>query len=124
MNKPTALIIEDHPGQGLVFRTAVQQVGFRAELVQNGKLAQDRLEKFVPDFVLLDLHMPGVMGTELLDQMVNDERFDNTIIVIASADEALANSLSDKVAMVLVKPIGFDKLKTLVKDILKMTTHG
>ena len=124
MKKLNAFVIEDHPGQGLVFRTALQQIGFRAELIQNGKLAQDRLHKTAPDFVLLDLHMPGVSGQELLEQMTSDERFADTTIAIASADAELADSLKDQVAMVVIKPVGFDQLQKLVKDIMKMTTKN
>lgn len=113
--RKTAVVIEDHPGQGLVFRTAFQQIGFRAELIQNGKLAEDRLKQMSPpDVVMIDLHMPGVGGDVLLEQIQADPRFAATKVIIASADEELADSLSDTVDLVLIKPIGFDQLKKRV----------
>ncbi|MEL6272620.1 MAG: response regulator, partial [Chloroflexota bacterium] len=105
--KALALVVEDHPGQAIVFRTALQQVGFKAEIAPDGNTASEKLDEEVPGLVLLDLHLPGISGEELLNRIRNNERFDDTRVVIASADGELATSLESQADEVVIKPVDF-----------------
>jgi len=71
------------------------------------------LKEIVPDLIILDLHMPGVTGEELLKQIRADERMEKTRVIIASADALRAQQLSSQVDMVLLKPISFTQLNQL-----------
>ncbi|MEM6283164.1 MAG: response regulator [Chloroflexota bacterium] len=115
--KAIALVVEDHPGQAVVFRTALQQVGFDAMIAPDGDDASEKLERSTPQLVLLDLHLPGVSGEEILKRIRNNERFDRTRVVIASADVELANSLEAEADEIIIKPINFNDLKTLIQEL-------
>ena len=110
---PKALIIEDYVDQAIVFDTAVKMAGFETEMIVDGALAQERLKEVVPDLIILDLHMPGVTGEQLLKQIRADARMEKTRVIIASADALRAQQLSSQVDMVLLKPISFTQLNQL-----------
>ncbi len=114
-----ALIIEDHPGQGFVFKLALEQVGYTTTLIQNGTLARNTLKTLrpIPDIILLDLHLPGVSGADLLAQIRADSRYDNTRVILTTADVILAEQLADQADQIMIKPIGFDDLKEVTRQI-------
>ena len=64
--KPLALIIEDSEDVALVFHTAMERADYAAETIYNGSVALERLAEVVPDLVVLDLHLPGVSGEQIL----------------------------------------------------------
>lgn len=117
--KALALIVEDHAGQGIVFKSALQQLGLRAALAPDGETAVEHLEGETPHLVLLDLHLPGLTGEEVLQKIRQQEHLTETKVIIASADSTLASTLEDDVDSVLIKPIEFDQLKAIISEILE-----
>jgi two-component system, sensor histidine kinase and response regulator len=121
-DKPTALIIEDNEDQNLVFTTALHQAGYEAESIHDGQAAQQRLAEIEPDMVILDLHIPGISGKNLLDQIRRDPRLSKTRVILATADSGLASSLEPQADLVLLKPISFSQLSQLVARFLRHDT--
>ena len=111
--KPLALIIEDNQDQNLVFTTALKQAGFDTESILEGATAKARLKEVLPSLVVLDLHIPGVHGEELLRQIRSDQRLANVRIILATADASLAKDLQLLADLVLLKPISYSQLTTL-----------
>ena len=64
--KPLALVIEDSEDVAIVFHTAMERAGFESEIISDGAVALERLAEIVPDLVILDLHLPGVSGEQIL----------------------------------------------------------
>jgi len=72
---PWILFIEDNPGDILLVKTALEEIGRAAQLdtAQDGELALGRLQALAeenhaqPDLILLDLNLPRVSGLELLE---------------------------------------------------------
>jgi DNA-binding response OmpR family regulator len=67
MDKPTALIIEDERDIAALFRHVMDMVGFQTEIVFHGQAAIERLSNSQPDIVLLDLNLPEVSGSRILE---------------------------------------------------------
>lgn len=111
--KPLALVIEDNADQNLVFATALVQAGYQTESFQDGKTAQRRLKEVVPEIIVLDLHIPGVDGEKLLDQIRRDGRLRRARVILATADALLATILQSQADYVLLKPISFSQLNQL-----------
>lgn len=61
-DKPLVLIVDDESTGRLLTRAALEQAGFAALDVENGKLALAAFEQEHPDMVLLDVDMPGMDG--------------------------------------------------------------
>ena len=107
-----AIIIEDDADLGIIYAEALKLADFDTEVISNGRIAIDRLSESVPDVVLLDLHLPGVSGTEVLRHIRNDSRLDGTRIIIASADAQAVNMLEDEADLALIKPVTVSQLRS------------
>ena len=116
--KPLALIIEDHADQNIVFTTALEKAGYGTESILDGITAQKRLLEIAPQLIILDLHIPGVSGDALLEQIRNDPRLENALVILATADAALADVLQPQADLVLLKPISFAQLSELASRFL------
>ena len=108
-----ALVIEDDADQALIFAEALRAAGFEPEVVRDGRAALTRLEAAAPSLVVLDLHIPRVLGKDLLYYIRTDERLAGTRVILASGDYQLSQSLRDQADVVLLKPIGFQQLRDI-----------
>ena len=112
-----ALVIEDDADQALIFAEALRAAGFEPEVVRDGRAALTRLEATAPSLVVLDLHIPRVLGKDLLYYIRTDERLAGTRVILASGDYQLTQSLRDQADVVLLKPIGFQQLRDIASRI-------
>lgn len=109
-----ALIVEDEEDLADIFAQAVLRVGYEVEHIADGQVAKERLtSEPVPYLVLLDMHLPHVSGADLLLDMKNDPRFDNTTIIITTADARMGQTYDEMADFVLIKPISFVQLRDL-----------
>jgi CheY-like chemotaxis protein len=113
MSKLLALIVEDNQDVAIIFGEAVKEAGFEIEIVPSGDRALARLSEVVPELVILDLHLPQIQGTEILDSIRNDSRLDETRVIVATADSRKAETLHERADLVLLKPIGYHQLRDL-----------
>jgi CheY-like chemotaxis protein len=119
MSKPLALVIEDDPDLSEIFSMTLRGGGFETEVVQDGKVALDRLAGTVPALILLDLHLPHVTGATILENIRADQRFTKTAVIVASADARLAEEMHVQADLVLLKPVSIDQLRELAQRMLQ-----
>ena len=112
-NEFIALIIEDNIELNTLFNEALKESGFKTEIALDGEEAQIRLQEFVPQLILLDLHLPYVSGADLLSEIRQDDRFKDTFIIVASADGTWTGLLEEKADIVLNKPVSYVQLRDL-----------
>lgn len=67
--KKLVLIIEDEEKMVRILESRIARGGFDIEVARNGQEALDFCLKQKPDFVLLDLLLPGLSGMEFLRQI-------------------------------------------------------
>jgi len=115
MEKPFALIIEDDRDISALFRHVLDIAGYHTEIILHGKEAIQRLDSVRPDIVLLDLHLPGVSGTQILEHMRADERLKSVPVVVITAYARDAESLPVEPDLVLMKPVNLEQLSNLVQ---------
>jgi len=96
-----------------IFSEALLAANYQVETITNGLEARQRLQEGAPHLVLLDLHLPGVSGTDLLTQIRADERLAKTIVVIATADARLGDAYRESADYILIKPISYTQLRDL-----------
>jgi len=109
--KPLALIIEDEPEAGEIFLAALNTAGYIPELVTDGTEAVEWLSTKIPQLIVLDLHLPGLSGTEVLAYIQRDGRLTETAVFVTSADTHMSDTLRHEVDIVLDKPVGFRHLR-------------
>ena len=113
MNKRSAVIIEDNEDLGIIFAEALQAAGFETTLIPDGERALAQLKAAVPRIIIVDLHLPHISGEEIIQRIRGDARFDETRVIIATADPRMADMLKEKADLVLLKPISFGQLRDL-----------
>lgn len=113
MKKSCALIIEDDFDLASIFAGALRLAEYEVEILQDGRLALERLAAIVPDVVVLDLHLPHISGKDVLHHIRADRRLADTRVMLATADPLLADSLREEADLVLIKPISFTQMRDL-----------
>ena len=73
----------------------------------------ERLGQIAPAVVILDLHLPGVSGMDILAYIRSEKRLTLTNVVVTTADAILAEQVNEIADMVLIKPITFSQLRDL-----------
>lgn len=119
MSKPLAFIIEDNKDIAYIFAEAVGDAGFETEIMMTGKKAKDRLANSVPALVILDLYLPDIHGTELLELIRSDSRLAATRVIVATAEARMAEGLHEKADLVLTKPVSFFQLRDLASRLVR-----
>ncbi|WKZ35261.1 MAG: response regulator [Anaerolineales bacterium] len=114
MTRPSALIIEDDPKQGVIFQVALQQAGFDADVDQDGKLFAERLANPPPALIILDIHLPFASGIDIFKQIKSSENWAKAVVIVATADLLLSKSLEGRADHVLVKPVSVRRIMNIV----------
>jgi CheY-like chemotaxis protein len=63
--------------------------------------------------VILDLNLPGRSGRDILNKIRGDERFAHTRVILTTADERQAETLTEEADIILLKPVSPGQLKEL-----------
>lgn len=102
------LVVEEDRSQAVFAEAILRGAGMLAEVVPQPEGMLEALERFAPDIVLMDLHMPGASGTELTNRIRLHPRFSHTPVVFLTGDadperemEALEHGGDDYI----VKPV-------------------
>jgi two-component system phosphate regulon response regulator PhoB len=108
-----ALVVEDSQTQAMILAEALQAAGFEVEIIVTGDAALARLADVVPDVVVLDLHLPGVSGTDILRHIRAEARLDQTRVIVVTIEPQAADVIQDEADLVLLKPVDFAQLRDL-----------
>ncbi|MFO1495003.1 MAG: response regulator [Lysobacterales bacterium] len=82
-----ALIIDDDVSMTMVVDSVLKRSGMDTRVINDPIGALPALDNFVPDVILLDLHMPGLSGLELLSLFRAHTKTAFTPVVLISGDE-------------------------------------
>jgi DNA-binding response OmpR family regulator len=114
--KPLALIIEDDPQLNEIIGLTLQ-ADFEIDACSDGNSGWNRLSEVTPRILVLDLNLPGMPGKEILAKLRADDRFRNTRVILATADERQAETLHETADIVLLKPVSPAQLRELANRI-------
>lgn len=104
MTKPLVIIVEDDPQLNQIFTLALQG-SFTTESFADGGSALARLSQVKPRLLLLDLHLPGAAGSQILSRVRADENLRNVTVILCTADDRQADALREQADFVLLKPV-------------------
>ncbi len=91
MNNNLILVVEDDLSLQLIYERVLSRAGYEVLLARNGEEALEILQETVPSIIFLDMLLPHVNGATVLGHLVEDHRFDNTYIAIASSNPEFAD---------------------------------
>lgn len=123
------LLVEDNPGDVRLTQEALLDAKVRntlhvvsngvealAFLRQTGKYAQE----LHPDLILLDLNLPQVSGSEVLEQIKEDEELRRIPVVVLTTSQAerdIVKSYNLHANAYVVKPVDLEQFIVVVKSI-------
>lgn len=120
------LVVEDNPGDIRLVEEAVQETDSTLHVVRDGKEALDFLHQrndftdvSLPDIVLLDLNLPKVDGTRVLEEIRRNPALNQIrIIILTSAQAEHADVDPEKIGEddFLTKPADPDEFIALVRS--------
>ena len=125
MKQSRILVIDDSTTNIVLLEAILAEKGYTIETALNAKEAFARIEKQVPDLILLDLLMPKVSGFDFLEELRKDEKTKKTPVIVISAittDDENTRKINDLEPVdCLRQPIAIQSLGRRVEEILN---HG
>lgn len=116
------LIVEDEPWLGELYQGLLENQGYNVGLAGDGYDAIDKIDKKVPDLIILDLMLPLANGIQLLQELSSHSDLMN-IPVILYSNALSTNTSYDTLRHYGVRAI-LDKLTTppsqLISEIGKL----
>ena len=117
--KPKVLIVDDEDFFRTLVANGFEREGFSVLQADNGQDAIEVASTEMPELILLDLVMPGLLGFEVCQMLRKDKRFANTAIIIMSAKAYKPDM--DKAAELgadayVVKPFEFSDLIAVARE--------
>ncbi len=123
-NKYKILLIEDDANIRNLVATMLEASGYQVILAEAGLIAKTLYCSHMPDLIILDLGLPDIDGTEVLEYVRKDS-LTPIIVLSARTDEndkvnALDNGANDYVT----KPFGSAELLARVRTALRNNRHS
>lgn len=94
---PLILVVDDNVDNRLLLRDLLEPMGFELLEVSDGSFALAEIEKWQPNFIWMDIRMPGMDGLETIRQIRKMEAGKNIKIAVLSAhafDEDHENAIA------------------------------
>ncbi|WP_372655503.1 CHASE domain-containing protein [Halobacteriovorax sp.] len=116
------LIVEDNLVNQMVLKKFLKKLGLECDVVGNGQLALDYLEKNQVDLIFMDKHMPVLDGVEATKEIVKKYGDKRPVIVALTASAMKEDRdicLESGMDHFLTKPIELEKLVEVIEACLR-----
>ena len=101
------LVVDDNLDAAQSFAIMVERIGHKVEFALNGYVALETAKKFRPEFVFVDLVMPGMSGFELARRLKKE--FGDGVHIVAvtacASEQDREQSAKAGCELHLVKPV-------------------
>ncbi len=122
------LLADDDASDRILFKDAIEQLDLKVSLkmfeggIHLMKHLNDK-KNILPDFIFLDLNMPGKNGFECLEELRSDDRLKNICVIIYSTSSKLEDineSLNKGANLYFAKSSTFQELINRLQRIFGM----
>ena len=79
---PLILIVEDDDDTRALYKESLDHLGYRTTDAANGEAAIEAALRFRPDFILMDISMPGIDGIDTTRRLKSDSRTQGSIVIV------------------------------------------
>lgn len=123
------LITDDQAANRVVLQRLLEKAGHRVIFAEDGEQALDSLVEIEPDLMIVDLHMPGLSGLDVIRQarVLQAGQRARTPIVVLSADatvEAIQETKQAGGYAYLTKPIVVPRLLELLSEVAERDANS
>ena len=117
------LIVDDEPHLAMMLADVLDDAGYDARTIDNGRDALETVHRAPPDLMVLDVQMPGLDGFEVASRMKADPATATIPIIMLSAMEgrgARVIGLESGAEEYLAKPFDQAELLARVRNLLRL----
>ncbi len=118
----TILIVDDKQSIVVPLRFLMEQNGYKVITASSGEEAVDKISKFQPDLILLDIIHPGLDGFEICQIVREKPEWKDTRIIFVTTmvrDADVAKGLAFGADAYITKPFSNSQIIQQVKELLK-----
>ncbi len=113
------LIVDDDAELRNIYRHALERAGYSTVEAANGIEALQTIEAYFPALVIMDMAMPKMGGSELLEKIQgNPETAALPIIIVTARPEYRDMAGELDVARFFLKPVGPNEIVEAIDEIL------
>jgi DNA-binding response OmpR family regulator len=116
------LVADDEKTNTDFFQIMLTKLGFSVAIAYDGEETLQKVHRFMPDLILLDLLMPKLSGYHVIEILKNDEETKNIPIIVLTA----VNDIKNKVDMIelgiedyITKPFNFVEILARIRSNLR-----
>ncbi len=108
------LIVDDDAQIAFLLGMLLQREGYEVASAQSGREALEQVEQETPSVIILDLHMPDMPGSEIIERLEQIPGLADVPIIVATGD---TGADTPKGAMMkLTKPFNISELLAALED--------
>ena len=115
---PTVVVIEDDPRSAELVELHLRAAGLRAVGASTGEQGLDLVRAQDPVAVVLDIHLPGMDGWEVLTALKSDPTTADVPVVVVSVEPERGRGFALGATEYLVKPVSGEHLLAAVTRLL------
>ncbi|MFZ7125422.1 MAG: response regulator [Desulfobacterales bacterium] len=117
-NTKKVLVVDDEPTICRLLKHYLDTQGYEVTVAASGEDALSRFASDQPGIVLLDISMPGMLGTELLERMKKLDETCGIIVLSAYGDEEIIQEVIGKGAYCYIqKPMELTNLSEKLNEL-------
>jgi len=121
-NQKKILIVDDETINLDFFEVMLTKLGFIVEKAKDGMEGLEKVKRFFPDLILLDIIMPRMSGWELTRILKNDAKYKDIPIVMLSALDDVKDKIEGfelGVEDYITKPFNFSEVLARIRAVLR-----
>ena len=112
--RPTVVVIEDDPSSAELVAVHLEAAGLRPVAVRTGEEGLAAVRRLRPTAVVLDIHLPGMDGWDVLGTIKADPHLESIPVVVVSVLPEAGRGFALGASDYLVKPVSRDGLLAAV----------
>jgi DNA-binding response OmpR family regulator len=120
--KPVIMLIDDSSTNNLLYENILSEEGYDIVVCEGAVSALKRMEKDVPDLILLDLMMPGMDGFSFIEKKNTNIKWRSIpVLMLTARIDSQSENRAYKMGVLeyLIKPIGISEITAKIKKILE-----
>jgi CheY-like chemotaxis protein len=115
---PKILLLEDDRDMTMLLQTLLEIEGYQAWSYDHQRDVVEQVEEKVPDLVLLDVHLGGQDGVQILRRIRQSPALGDVRVVMTSGINMSEECLRDGANAFIVKPYMPERLLEILRQVL------
>ena len=116
------LVADDKPSGRELIRTILEKDGYQVVEAADGVEAVNRAREINPDLIILDIHMPGLDGFGVVEELRRDADFASTPVMALTASAMMGDrerAIAAGFTGYITKPIRLSALREEIERMLR-----